>query len=81
MNDWTRPSVFIQWKGTNACLDLHCLCDAPDERSGVGHFDGYHAYALRCVRCGRIYELPQELALTLVDERTPYEPQDVYPDE
>ncbi len=68
MTDWTRPSVFVQYKGTDICLDFHCICDTEDEPAGVGHYDGYDAYALQCGRCGRIYEMPQELKLTLVEE-------------
>lgn len=73
MTGWTRPSVFIQYKGTDICLDFHCTCDAEDEPAGMGHYDGYHAYALQCGRCGRIYEMPTELPLTLV-ESTEYAP-------
>lgn len=54
----TAPNVFIQWKGTDACLDLHCVC-------GVhGHFDGMFAYYLRCNACGRTYRMPHTLVLT-----------------
>ena len=53
------PYVFIQWKGTDVCLDFHCVCTADDS----GHFDGYFAYYLRCRQCGRIYEMPSQLSL------------------
>ncbi len=46
------PSVHIQWKGTEACLDLRCRCGT------ISHYDGWFAYALRCPDCGRAYTLP-----------------------
>jgi hypothetical protein len=49
--------VFLQWKGTDVCLDFHCVCGAD------GHFDGYFAYALRCAECGRVWSLPHSVAL------------------
>jgi hypothetical protein len=45
------PYVFIQWKGTDACLDFHCRCGA------FLHFDGDFAYNLRCT-CGIVWEMP-----------------------
>lgn len=52
-----RPSAFIQWKGTSACLDLHCACGQDL------HFDGEFAYELTCGVCGRAWELPTVLVL------------------
>lgn len=51
------PSLFIQWKGTDACLDFHCLCGKD------GHYDGLFAYGLRCSHCKRVYTLPDTLTL------------------
>lgn len=78
-SDWKRPSVYIQYKGSNICIDFHCLCDQENEHTGVGHFDGDFAYALQCSRCGRVYEMPTELALTLV-ETTEFQPRVIHPD-
>ena len=50
-------SVFIQWKGTDVCLDFHCECGE------AGHFDGDFAYQLRCGACQRVWDLPHTLAL------------------
>jgi len=55
-------SVFVQWKGTDVCLDLHCRCGHD------GHFDGDFAYFLRCVACGRVYEMPHTFFLVEVSE-------------
>lgn len=54
-------TAFIQWKGTDACLDLHCTCGTDL------HFDGDFAYAIRCWKCRAIWEMPTELAVTQVD--------------
>lgn len=45
-------NVFLQWKGTDVCLDFYCAC------GGEGHFDGYFAGALRCPGCGAVYAMP-----------------------
>lgn len=42
---------WIQWKGTDVCLDLRCECGA------LTHFDGEFAYALECSACGRTYAM------------------------
>jgi hypothetical protein len=47
-----QPYVFIQWKGTDACLDFHYKCGA------FHHFDGYFAYVLKCVNCGTLWRMP-----------------------
>jgi len=44
------PNGWIQWKGTNVCMDFTCAC-------GKGaHIDQYFAYFILCPHCGRIYE-------------------------
>lgn len=49
--------VFIQYKGTDICLDFRCECGA------VGHFDGDFAYALRCAECGETWGMPHDIQL------------------
>jgi len=44
--------VFVQWKGTDACLDLHCVCGYH------GHVDAEFAYGVQCYGCDRVYEMP-----------------------
>jgi hypothetical protein len=46
--------TFIQWKGTDVCIDFYCPCDAD---VGGGHFDGFFGYFLRCPNCGAVYEM------------------------
>jgi len=50
-------SVFVQWKGTDVCLDFTCECGAG------GHFDGEFAYQLRCSACSRVWDMPHSFAL------------------
>lgn len=67
---------FVQWKGTDVCLDFTCLCN-----TGL-HFDGDFAYAIRCWNCQRIWELPAYIPLKLVDEsNAPHTVQDTEPHE
>jgi hypothetical protein len=56
MSDWAtrnlpRPNAFIQWKGTDVCMDCYCIC------SGQFHVDADFAYAVECPHCGRTYEM------------------------
>lgn len=53
--EWGQADIahtFIQWKGTDVCLDFICICGAQ------GHFDGYFAYVLECSKCGGKWEMP-----------------------
>jgi hypothetical protein len=49
--------VFIQWKGTEVCLDFRCECGA------VGHIDGMFVYAVRCAECGKSFSMPHTIQL------------------
>jgi hypothetical protein len=66
----TDASMFIQWKGTDICIDFHCQCGA------LGHFDGGFAYALRCPNCNSIYELGTQVLARKV-EQSSHQPQDL----
>jgi hypothetical protein len=45
------PHAFIQWKGTDVCMDFRCPC------GGGGHLDGWFAYVVECPDCGRKWEM------------------------
>jgi hypothetical protein len=45
------PHGWIQWKGTNVCIDLHCCCGAH------GHIDAEFFYNYVCLACGRKYSM------------------------
>lgn len=63
MSDDKAPAdVFIQWKGTDVCLDFHCYkCDT------FSHFDGDFCYYLRCPTCQQVYAMPSVVSLLAVD--------------
>lgn len=43
------PHGWIQWKGTDVCMDLHCKCGAHL------HVDTDFFYYFTCGRCGTVY--------------------------
>lgn len=59
-----KPGAFIQWKGTNVCMDFHCACGASS------HVDADFAYAVRCPGCGRLYEMGVHIAAREVPSGT-----------
>jgi hypothetical protein len=56
--------AFIQWKGTDVCMDFHCDCGAHC------HFDGDFAYVVKCQHCGTAWEMPHYIKPRKVDHRT-----------
>lgn len=58
------PHGWIQWKGTEVCIDLYCDC------GHHGHYDGDFAYAIRCSSCDKVWALGQCVKLLpLTDEQ------------
>ena len=57
----TVPATFIQWKGTDACIDVGCTC------GWSGHIDGLFAYAYRCPACSAVWELGTQVTCTRND--------------
>ena len=54
--------TFIQWKGTDVCMDIWCpACNK------ANHYDGYFAYQVKCSGCGTVYELGSEVSLKKVE--------------
>lgn len=57
-----KPHGWIQWKGTDVCMDVYCACGEQF------HIDASFAYHVKCPECGRFYmcnghiELIEELA-------------------
>lgn len=56
-----EPFGWIQWKGTNVCMDIHC------PNCGLGHIDAEFAYYIRC-SCGQIYAVSGFVKLIPVGE-------------
>ena len=50
------PVTFIQWKGTDLCMDFWC-----PECGSHSHFDGMFAYAIKCDGCGSFFEMPTDV--------------------
>ena len=61
----TDATMFIQWKGTNVCVDFQCPCQ-PKDAKFAAHFDGFFAHFLRCPACGSVYELGTQVRARLV---------------
>lgn len=62
MSNWAtqsipRPHIFIQWKGTDICCDLYCICDKQF------HLDVEFMYAVECPHCHRKFEVNTMLAM------------------
>lgn len=60
------PHLWIQWKGTDVCCDIHCTCGAHL------HFDGDFLYAFKCGECGQVYETGTYVAIHPVDKSEAY---------
>ncbi len=58
----TDPHGWIQWKGTDVCMDVYCECGYQ------GHIDDTFAYYVKCPVCGQYYELNGHIQLIPVDE-------------
>lgn len=60
-NPKTPAYGWIQWKGTDVCIDLHCICGTH------GHVDGDFMYSVKCKDCGRKYAVGQNIKLIPLD--------------
>lgn len=45
------PHAWIQWKGTQVCMDVHCTCGAHT------HLDAEFAYSVQCGACGQVWAM------------------------
>lgn len=61
-NQWKdTPHGWIQWKGTDVCMDVRCECGV------LTHIDDTFCYYIRCGACGRTYECGGHIKLFPVD--------------
>ncbi len=44
-----KPHGWIQWKGTDVCMDIHCECGC------LSHIDADFLYHVKCPECGNVY--------------------------
>lgn len=61
-----EPHGWIQWKGTNVCMDIKCKCGA------LTHVDEDFCYHVKCGSCGQVYECGGHISLYPLD----FEPED-----
>ena len=53
---------FIQWKGTDVCMDFTCSC------GNYFHIDEYFVYSVRCLECNKVWKLADTVALTEITD-------------
>jgi len=70
-----KPHIWIQWKGTNVCCDIHCECGAHC------HFDGDFLYFFQCPHCERYWEVGTHVSIYEVTKERATCLQVVDPDE
>jgi len=58
-----KRSNFIQWKGTDICMDFYC-----PECGTHSHVDGFFCFHVKCPYCQSIYTLADEIQLTKADQ-------------
>jgi hypothetical protein len=51
------PNAWIQWKGTDVCMYVHCLCGE------LTHIDADFTYHIECAKCGQVYECDGHIKL------------------
>ncbi len=70
------PYAFIQYKGTDICMDFHCDCGAHC------HHDGYFAHVVQCPHCKTNWKMPDHVTpRRLLASDYPHEPQVMQYDE
>ena len=52
-----KPHIWVQWKGTDVCADVHCSCGE------MSHFDGDFFYFFRCPHCGQHWEVGTHVSI------------------
>lgn len=61
-----RPHGWIQWKGTQICMDVHCKCGAHL------HVDDDFVYHIECPECSTVYMCNGHIELIELQERPEY---------
>lgn len=57
----TDARCFIQWKGTDVCMDVYCRCGEHF------HIDDDFAYYVECPECHQVYECGTQVKLVAID--------------
>lgn len=61
-NKGEEPHGWIQWKGTDVCMDVHCKCGEHF------HIDDTFAYHVECPICGTVYMCNGHIELIEIEE-------------
>jgi hypothetical protein len=56
-----KPHIWIQWKGTDVCCDIHCACGAHL------HYDGDFMYFIQCPHCRQLWEIGTHVTMYAID--------------
>ena len=57
-----KPHGWVQWKGTDVCMDVHCKC------GHHSHIDADFAYFVKCPKCGTVYMCNGHIELIEVEQ-------------
>jgi hypothetical protein len=57
-----KPHGWVQWKGTDVCMDIHCKCGL------ITHLDARFAYCVKCPSCGTVYMCNGHIELIELEE-------------
>ncbi len=57
LDSHAEPRGWIQWKGTDVCMDVHCSCGE------LTHLDGYFACFIQCPACQQVFSVGQNVTL------------------
>ena len=58
-----EPHGWVQWKGTDVCMDIHCKCGC------VSHIDAEFAYFVECPECGTVFYCNGHIEFIEVEEK------------
>lgn len=57
-----KPCGWVQWKGTDACMDIKCKC------GHLSHVDSEFLYHVQCPKCKTIYMCNGHIELIEITE-------------
>lgn len=57
-----QPHGWVQWKGTDVCMDVHCKCGYHS------HIDSDFAYHVKCPQCKTVYMCNGHIELIELEE-------------
>lgn len=57
-----KPHGWIQWKGTDVCMDIHCKCGYHS------HIDASFTYHIQCPKCKTIYACNDHIELIELEQ-------------